>query len=103
MAYFDRRKDNRGRKAKLGSLIITDDHRLAFFVAYCDCGCNAKIGLTPEESRIFAKRFHREGEPQLVKLVASPGRAIRYMASVIREAKKIAADQERTNQYSQYR
>lgn len=89
MAYLDRRNDFRGRKARMGSLIVTPDRQLAFFITYCDCGCNAKIGLSTEEARIFAKRFYRESETFLQRAIASPGRFIRHTRGVIKEANRL--------------
>lgn len=93
MALIDRRKSYRGRKAKLGSVIITRDSQLAFFVGYCDCGCNAKIGLSSDEAKTFAMRFYRESEPPLIRVIASPTRAARYLRNIFREAHKVAIAQ----------
>lgn len=84
-----------GRRMRLGKAIVTEDHRLVFFVGYCTCGCGAKFGLSPEEAKSFSRSFHREEETRLQKFVAAPGRAMRTVRFTLREARKVAVAQGR--------
>jgi hypothetical protein len=93
MVVFDQQTTNRGRKAKVGNIVITDSSQVAFFVAYCDCGCNAKICVTADTAREFSKRFYRQHEPVFFKLIASPLRGLGYLSRLFQNAHQLTKDQ----------
>lgn len=95
MPIFDNRKKFRGRKAALGSAIISTDGQMTYFAGYCPCGCNSKVGFSPEEAKDFVNHYLVAGETPLQNIIAWPGRAMRRVITVFREANRIAKAGER--------